>query len=181
MGPRRVGKTVMIYHTIQRLLDQGVPGDRILFASLETPLFTGLPRSVSFGMYLTMHSHQREDLYIFFDEVQYLKEWEVHLKSLVDSFRHIRFVVTGSAAAALRMKSRESGAGRFTDFHLPPLTFAEYLSFIGRETELMVANETEEGFRSTDIGALNGEFLNYLNYGGYPEAVFSARVRQPPF
>jgi len=52
----------------------------------------------------------------------------VHLKSLHDAGTKTRFVVSGSANAALGMGSRESGAGRFTDFLLPPLTFAEFLN-----------------------------------------------------
>lgn len=118
-----------------------------------------------------------------FDEVQYLKDWEVHLKSLVDTYPQIRFIASGSAAAALRMKSRESGAGRFTDFVLPPLTFAEYLDFAGQETALIRAREDDEApsrFLAPDIDALNREFLNYLNYGGFPEAVMSPAVRANP-
>ena len=65
--------------------------------------------------------------YFFFDEVQYLKEWENYLKTMVDSYHDTKFVVSGSAAAALMRKSQESGAGRFTDFVLPPLTFAEFI------------------------------------------------------
>src|SRR4051812_35739944 len=42
LGPRRVGKTILVYHTIQALLDDGVPGRDILYASLETPMYTGL-------------------------------------------------------------------------------------------------------------------------------------------
>ena len=68
-----------------------------------------------------------EGWYIFFDEIQYLKDWEVHLKNLVDVFRKTKFIASGSAAAALKLKSNESGAGRFTDFMLPPLTFYEYI------------------------------------------------------
>ena len=178
MGPRRVGKTVMAYHAIQGLLDTGVPGDRIMFASLETPLYTGLALERLVRMFIAAHQHDDErQLYVFFDEVQYLKDWEVHLKSLVDSFRNVRFVVTGSAAAALKMKSEESGAGRFTDFLLPPLTFAEYLRFIGREDELIATCDRDDVCEAADIEALNAEFCNYLNYGGYPEAVFSERVR----
>lgn len=59
---------------------------------------------------------------MFFDEIQYLKSWEVHLKALVDRYPNLKFVASGSAAAALRLKSNESGAGRFTEFLLPPLT-----------------------------------------------------------
>ena len=87
--------------------------------------------------------------YIFFDEIQYLKEWERHLKSLVDSYPSYRFIATGSAAA-LRLKSQESGAGRFTDFMLPPLTFGEYIHFIGKEGLVEADPDSEKGFRQED-------------------------------
>ena len=107
--------------------------------------------------------------------------WKVHLKSLVDTYRGVRFVATGSAAA-LRAKSAASGAGRFTEFLLPPLTFAEYRRFIDRESELI--REVREGQRPTyethDIRELNEELVNYLNFGGLLEAVFSREVRQDP-
>ena len=64
---------------------------------------------------------------LFLDEIQYLADWERHLKAFVDAHPDVRCVASGSAAAALRLKSVESGAGRFTDFLLPPLTFYEYL------------------------------------------------------
>lgn len=75
-------------------------------------------------------ANDREDTqgwYVLFDEIQYLKDWEVHLKTLVDHYRTCKFIASGSAAATLKMKSTESGAGRFTDFTLPPLTFHEYI------------------------------------------------------
>ena len=103
--------------------------------------------------------------------------------SLVDAYRGIRFVATGSAAAALKAKSVESGAGRFTEFVLPPLTFAEYLRFEGLEKDLIRQNEDERGqqrFTTDDIHGLNEAFIDYLNFGGYPEAVFSEVVRQNP-
>lgn len=183
MGPRRVGKTVMVYHAIQNLISSGIPGNRILYLSLETPLYSGLSLEHITNLFRQLFQHAREDqLFIFFDEIQYLKDWEIHLKSLVDSYSAYRFIATGSAAAALRLKSQESGAGRFTDFLLPPLTFAEYLLFIKRDEELLVlGGESEEGvsiYQATDIEALNAEFINYLNYGGYPEAVFSELLQQ---
>jgi uncharacterized protein len=143
MGPRRVGKTVMIYHAIEALLKSGVAARNILYISLETPLYTGLRLDKIVQMYANLFGLGRNNqLYIFFDEIQYLKDWEVHLKSLVDSYEGYKFIATGSAAAALRMKSNESGAGRFSDFILPPLTVAEYLQFIGREDELIQRSET---------------------------------------
>ena len=173
MGPRRVGKTVMIYHAVDKLINEGVKPTNILYVSLETPIYTGLSLEKVVNIFQGEFSHKRDDeLYIIFDEVQYLAEWEVHLKSLVDSYPTYKYVATGSAAAALKLKSRESGAGRFTEFLLPPLTFAEYLSFINRVDELITG--TDKGwFDTNDIQELNKEFINYLNFGGYPEAVFS--------
>lgn len=179
MGPRRVGKTVMVYHSIRKLLDSGVDARNILYLSIETPVYTGLPLERLLNYFRELFGHEREaKLFIFFDEIQYLPNWEVHLKSLVDSFADSRFVATGSAAAALRLKSNESGAGRFSDYILPPLTFAEYLMFTHQEDRLIEGTKTS--CYSPDIDSLNQEFVNYLNYGGYPEAVFSDSIRQDP-
>lgn len=185
LGPRRVGKTILVYHTIQRLMDENsVSGRDIFYVSLETPIYSGLTIEA-----LVQRFQRRYDrppgtrLYVFFDEIQYLKEWEIHLRSLVDTFRDVQFVATGSAAAALKTKSLESGAGRFTEFQLPPLTFAEYLKFINREDELIAEREgTGEAGRyiAKDITALNEEFVHYLNFGGFPEAVFSMNIQSNP-
>ena len=183
MGPRRIGKTVMVYHSVRTLLDASVDANAILYVSLETPIYTGLSLEGILGYFQELFAHKRDaTLYVFFDEIQYLKNWEVHLKSLVDSYPDYRFVATGSAAAALRLKSNESGAGRFSDYILPPLTFAEYLMFIGKEDELIerLPIENEFNCQAKDIDALNQEFVNYLNFGGYPEAVFSETIRSDP-
>lgn len=184
MGPRRVGKTVMVYHSIRHLLDDDISEQNILYISLETPIYTGLSLEKLILFFQSQFSHNRNtSLFIYFDEIQYLKDWEVHLKSLVDSYPNYRFIATGSAAAALRLKSNESGAGRFSDYILPPLTFAEYLSFIGKKEALIqstTVNSTITQCTSPDIEALNREFVNYLNYGGYPEAVFSEMIRSDP-
>lgn len=185
LGPRRVGKTILVYHAIQDLLTQrGVSGRDILYVSLETPLYTGLTLEGVVNRFKKLFVRpEGTRLYVFFDEIQYLKGWEVHLKSLVDTFRGIRFVATGSAAAALKTKSAESGAGRFTEFVLPPLTFAEYLRFIEQEDELIREIGEERGtfrYDTGDVHGLNDAFIEYLNFGGYPEAVFSPMMRQNP-
>lgn len=178
MGPRRVGKTVMVYHAVHKLLEDKIPPTSILYVSLETPIYTGLSLEQIVNMFREEFRHKRDDeLFIIFDEIQYLPGWEVHLKSLVDSYPNYKYIATGSAAAALKLKSQESGAGRFTEFLLPPLTFAEYISFIGKVEELIVKNSDEE-YSAKDITKLNEEFINYLNYGGYPEAVFSSIIQE---
>lgn len=179
MGPRRVGKTVLCQHAIKRLLDDGIPNEKVFYVSVDNPVYAGVALEKLVRLFQGIHGHKAREagLFVFFDEIQYLKDWEVHLKSLVDSYPGIKFVASGSAAAALRMKSRESGAGRFTDFLLPPLTFAEFLQFREVESELVEELE-DERFRIRDMVRLNEEFVAYMNFGGFPEPVFSPAVRE---
>lgn len=182
MGPRRVGKTVMIFHTIEQLLQSGVVGKKIIYISIDTPIYNNLSLENLF-LYARMAlktAEETDGFYVFFDEIQYLKDWEVHLKSLVDTYKNDKFVGSGSAAAALKMKSNESGAGRFTDFMLPPLTFKEYICFNKQEKLIVRSKGSISPIDTIDIDALNNLFINYINYGGYPEVVFSEKIRQNP-
>lgn len=179
LGPRRVGKTVILHQLIAKAISEGFPPNQIFYASIDTPLYNGIPLQRLIEMFerASVHDTEKERV-IIFDEIQYLKDWEQHLKVLTDKYPRTRFIASGSAAAALKLKSQESGAGRFTDFFLPPLTFAEFLAFREREDELIIAPDVQgRDFRTSDIEALNAEFLNYLNYGGYPEAVLSEDIQ----
>lgn len=184
MGPRRVGKTVMIYQAIQDLIDQGINPKQILYFSLDTHIFTFKPLDELISLALEINKISIDNCYIFFDEIQYLKDWEIHLKSLVDRNRKTKFVVSGSAAAALRMKSVESGAGRFTDFFLPPLTFAEYIDLNEYDSILEEINVDFGGsrrfYKTNDIIKLNEHFQDYINFGGFPEIALNAeKVKNP--
>jgi hypothetical protein len=184
MGPRRVGKTVLLHHTIENLLRDGVPPRRIVYLSVENPLYNGLALEELFG--LVREESGDEDaggFFVFFDEIQYLRGWEQHLKSLVDTYRTTKWIASGSAAAALRLKSNESGAGRFTDFVLPPLTFHEYLMLLGRSGLVrQEAGRNSSWFvcSGEELESLNANFVDYLNFGGYPEVVVSPEPRADP-
>ena len=177
MGPRRVGKTVLLHHVIARLLEGGEYAPQDLgYISLDQPLYTRL--SIEEAAEEIRRSSGKPDgpRVLFLDEIQYLPEWERHLKAFVDTHPGIRCVVSGSAAAALRLKSIESGAGRFTDFLLPPLTFYEYLDLQGIEG-LVEREEPDSLYTVSDIGELNSHFVDYVNFGGYPEAISSPAIR----
>ncbi|MFV0188655.1 ATP-binding protein [Empedobacter falsenii] len=183
MGPRRVGKTVMMFHTIDELIKEGIDPKKIFFIGIDNPIYINL--GLEDLLNLCKDALKLKDLnnsYVFFDEIQYLKDWERHLKVLVDSYPDIKFIVSGSAAAALRWHSSESGAGRFTDFMLPPLTFQEYIHLKGLDhliyQDSIVYNDRSIPYCLThDVKTLNGEFINYLNFGGYPEVVMSEKIQ----
>ena len=189
MGPRRVGKTVMIFHSIQQLLANGVPPQNIIYISVETPIYNQILLEQLFNLAkraLGKSENSTEQFYVFYDEIQYLKDWEVNLKSLVDTYYNVKFVASGSAAAELKKRSNESGAGRFTDFTLPPLTFYEYVH-LKDYSHLMLPYQMEwtdgsiiSANTTMDVAKLNQLFVDYINYGGYPEVVFSEKIQENP-
>ena len=71
-----------------------------------------------------------QDVYYFFDEVQYAQDWDLWLKTIYDNQPDTRVVATGSASPALMKGSRESGAGRWTVIQVPTLSFYEYCELI---------------------------------------------------
>lgn len=191
MGSRRVGKTVMLYHLIQELINDGINPQKICYLSIENPIYKGLAlEELFYYCRLAVEIDSPKGFYVFFDEIQYLKDWEIHLKTLVDSYHYTKFVASGSAAAALRLKSHESGAGRFTDFILPPLTFHEYikLKHLDGLVEPTVKTWGIKGqgsikkryYKTSDINQLNKHFVDYINFGGYPEVSLSPEIQQNP-
>ena len=111
MGPRRVGKTVMLRQLIHDVLKKKLFSSKnIFFISVDDPVYhnISLERYIYLFQKKTQHKISSKKLVIF-DEIQYLKNWERHLKVLVDKYPHIQFVASGSSAAALKRQSTESG------------------------------------------------------------------------
>jgi uncharacterized protein len=186
MGPRRVGKTVMLFHLVEELILKGINPKKIIFITIENPIYINLSLEQLFNYSKeAVGSKEKNGWYVIYDEIQYCRDWEVHLKTLVDTHRQCKFIASGSAAAALKYKSRESGAGRFTDFLLPPLTFHEYISLKGLDTIIKPTEIDWKGnittfYTSTHIDELNKHFIDYINFGGYPEVIFSEKIQANP-
>ena len=106
LGPRRVGKTVLIHHAISEMLQAGERPGGIAYVSVDLPLYLGMSLERLLG--LASHASGEPIRWVFFDEIQYLKEWEIHLKRLVDDHPDLRIVVSGSAAAATSGNSTSS-------------------------------------------------------------------------
>ena len=183
LGPRRVGKTVMVHHAISALIAGGTDPRRILHLAVDTPTFTGrsLEQLLRLGMRVVDYEPESfEPFFVFLDEIQYVRDWERELKTLTDTFTAVEFVATGSAAAALRAKSTESGAGRFSTFALPPLTFAEFIDLREETRGLFEIGEGDVFAKAEDAERQRSEWVDYLHFGGYPEVLFDEGLRQNP-
>ncbi len=186
LGPRRVGKTIILQQCVQQLIESGVPPQKICLLSVDQPVYSRMRLDDLFRLCrAALKDDDPAGYHVLFDEIQYLTDWERDLKVLVDTYPRTRFIVSGSAAAALKAKSQESGAGRFTEFLLPPLTFHEFLHLLDRQ-QLIVQVKRDWGGREVlfhdtiDIGALNILFNQYITFGGYPEALFDQLIQQDP-
>ena len=178
MGPRRVGKTVLLHQWITSLLERGRYQPReICYLSLDQPLYTRLSLEELVEEARGAAGEYDEPRVLVLDEVPYLAGWERHLKAFVDTHPGVRCVASGSAAAALRLRSAESGAGRFTDFLLPPLSFREFLDLRGED---LPAGSSDSASDDNEIAEWNRHFLDYLNLGGFPEAFLSPAARADP-
>ncbi|HHV61400.1 MAG TPA: ATP-binding protein [Firmicutes bacterium] len=144
-GPRRVGKTTLIYQTINRLLASVKP-DHILYVSVDDPY---LKRETLFKDIQGYFEHfvARQDLrsahetfYVFLDEVTALEDWELYVKRYYDLKFPFRFVCTSSAAAFLKKRSRESLAGRISAIQVYPFCLSETIRLRGMGENLARAH-----------------------------------------
>ena len=72
MGPRRVGKTVMIFHSIKKLIEDGVSPQNIIYISVETPIYNKILLEQLFNLAkqaLGKDSATKEKFYVFFDSL----------------------------------------------------------------------------------------------------------------
>lgn len=65
---------------------------------------------------------------------------------------------------------------------LPPLTFEEYINLKGYKDLIIPSSITWKNkltkYHSTNnLPALNKHFIDYINFGGYPEVIFSDKIR----
>lgn len=139
-GARQIGKTTSQLQVLEELLAGGIPPDHILrvqcdelptLASLREPilrLVDWFERAV-LGSTLNEAAQRGERTFLFFDEVQNLKDWAPQLKSLVDHST-TQVLVTGSSALRIE-HGRDSLAGRITTINAGVLSLTEIAAIRG--------------------------------------------------
>jgi len=129
-GPRRIGKSTLLFQLIQQLIKEGVEPNQIIYYSFDDPaLYTQkieIDEFINYIMKLATTQNGKSQKYLFFDEIQKLERWELYLKKYYDLKYPIKVVISGSASSPIFKKSRESLLGRIKDYHLLPFSFREY-------------------------------------------------------
>lgn len=180
VGPRRVGKTVMMRQMVAQLIEGGRDPKSILYAALTTPSYTAATLADLFGLFMRHNAHDRKvGLTVFLDEAEYSKGWRDDLRDLCQRFPETRFVTALSAGAPGLINGEASDDGVFDILVLPPLTFLEFLRFRGSEETLFGGEAGSAIFREKSLPALNAEFVRYINFGGFPEGIISRSEGSP--
>ncbi|MBI2147105.1 ATP-binding protein [Candidatus Woesearchaeota archaeon] len=160
VGLRRVGKTTLLYQMINDLLRENEPKHLFYFSFDE--LLGKEPEIIEtiLSLYETeILKKELKGVYVFFDEITHVKDWQIILKRYYD-LGGIKFFISGSSSIFLK-KSKESLAGRIYEFELLPLSFREFLTL------------KNISFQDTKIqkSTLKKELVSYLTTGGFPEMI----------
>lgn len=123
--------------------------------------------------------HPEQDVYYFFDEIQYAQDWDRWLKTIYDTQPDTRVAATGSASPSLMKGSRESSAGRWSVIQIPTLSFYEYCELLGLDrpdipdnlkvTSLLHKTQIERTQIMLQPSKVQNHFMRYLQVGGFPE------------
>lgn len=179
-GPRRTGKTTLLYQMASHFIDKDVRPENIFFLSVEDiESREDFDEIVKIYQQLTKRViNKQTKVYFFLDEIQFLQNWSLSLKRYFDKKYPIKFIVSGSAASLIKRGS-ESLAGRTVEEVILPFSFYEYLDYHVRDEKL---KEIIDGLRKEfDFRRLPSKnslipyetrikivFEEYLNKGGFP-------------
>ncbi|GHV90085.1 ATPase [Spirochaetia bacterium] len=203
VGPRRTGKSTLIYQIIDQLLKTGTDPAHIVLFNGDSPLFTGSAKtggeetiSSIVDTYVNEKLHKpiiemKERIYIFIDEIHFLKDWQIHVKSIYDLNPNVKFIISGSSSIQMFLGARESLLGRITDINVLPFCFDQFLRFFSlfkktfdydRYAKVLPARSLFDDpavfyhhldTKKTELAflelALNEGVKSFLLNGGYPE------------
>ena len=177
-GTRRVGKTTIQYQMIETLLERGVAPQKIVFISMDHPM---LKLSGVNDVLECYHEniYAEQDVYYFFDEIQYAQDWDKWLKTIYDMQPDTQVVATGSASPALIKGNQESGAGRWTVIQVPTMSFYEYCEILNldrpelpktfKATQMLHMTQQDRTRIMMQLSKVQNHFNRYLQVGGFPE------------
>lgn len=169
-GIRRCGKSSLLKLMVSHLKDEGIFDEQILEMNFESYAFKNMD-SDSLYEYVRQHIVPDKRMYLFFDEVQRVPDWE----DAVNSFRvdfNCDIYVTGSNAYMLSSEYATYLSGRCVEIKMLPLSFSEFITF--HDFEIIETKSALGGIRRQVLNR-NGEqyelremFDAYMRFGGMP-------------
>ena len=169
-GIRRCGKSSLLKLMVLHLKESGITDEQILEMNFESHAFKNM-NSDSFYEYVKQHIVPNKRMYLFFDEVQRVPNWE----DAVNSFRvdfNCDIYVTGSNAYMLSSEYATYLSGRCVEIKMLPLSFSEFLTFHGfevREIKSSLGGIRKQVFDKNDERyELRDVFDAYMRFGGMP-------------
>jgi len=162
-GVRRCGKTYLIFDIINKLMESGVPKENMLYINFDDDRFQGATTKDLDDMVDVYHEvaspKNSTGIFIFLDEIQNVKNWELWVRRTYDS-RKYRIFITGSSSKLLSREIATSLAGRNITYVLYPFSFREFL--ISNSVKLQAP-------RSAIDPMIYKYAREYLIDGGFPE------------
>ena len=157
VGARRVGKTYFLFNLINKIKDR----KKVLYVDFDLPEFLDFDGK-DLKKIVNLHLQTFGKLeYIFFDEIQNLKNWEKGLREIYEEKKYFIFI-TGSSSKLLSKELATQLRGRTITYTLFPLSFREILSIKGLSLPKDLISTSEKN-------KLLFEFNQYLKIGGYPQ------------
>lgn len=147
-GPRRVGKTTLVKHVLDTYFEK----ERKLKTKYYTLDDLSVSKIIDEHTLATLSLLVRGYDVVVFDEAQRSPDVGLALKLLVDTFKDIVFIATGSSSFGLLQNIGEPLAGRMHALMHYPLSFNELAFF-------------------TDVVSEKSMLTTRLIYGSYPETV----------
>lgn len=153
-GIRRCGKSVILTQLIDLLRKSGILESKIIYYNFESLSHIEIDDYLKLYTEIKTKISDNERYYILLDEIQEVKEWEKAVNSLL-SDSNVDIYITGSNSKLLSSELSTYIAGRYVEFEISTLSFAEYILF--KEIRL-----------SKRIENIYAEFLIYIRLGGFP-------------
>lgn len=126
-GIRRCGKSVMLELIKEYLLESGVYSSQFISINFEEMKYSHLHTAKALHDEITQRAGNMEGkVYLFFDEIQEVTDWEKCVNSLRISL-DCDIYITGSNANLLSGELATYLGGRYVEFVIYPFSFAEYI------------------------------------------------------
>lgn len=154
-GIRRSGKSVILRQIINEILKSGVKEKNIVYMNFELTDYSDIKTSKELDKHIKDRINNTNKYYLFFDEIQYVKEWERTVNSYKAKYGDkISIFITGSNSDMLSGELATLLSGRYVSFKIRPFSFKEVCEFKNYEL---------------DKYKLEEQFNDYIKWGGLPQ------------